>query len=110
MRNKEEALSNMQHQLRQRETQVFVLEEQTIELLENEDKRLKDKESELKHWERLLKKEVKRRLAAEGNLPTELRGILYNKHQHVYVDGRGMDARNPNEKILSLRNLLSFSS
>lgn len=66
----------MQHQLRQRETQVFVLEEQTIELLENEDKRLKDKESELKHWERVLKKEVKRRLSSDGSLPSELRGIF----------------------------------
>jgi hypothetical protein len=47
-------------------------------LLENEDKRLKDKESELRHWEKVLKKEVKRRLSSDGSLPAELRGIPLN--------------------------------
>ncbi len=82
LRSKEEALHNMQNQLRQREAQVFVLEEQTIELLENEDKRLKDKESELRHWERVLKKEVRKRLVSENNLPPDLRGILHISSLH----------------------------
>lgn len=72
LKQKEEGLFTLQSQLRQRETQVFVLEEQTIELLENEDKRLKDKERELRHWEKLLRREVKKRL--DSDAPTELKG------------------------------------
>jgi hypothetical protein len=56
----------LQNQLRQRETQVFVLEEQTIELLEHEDKRLKDKEKQLRNWEKMLRKEVKKRTGDEN--------------------------------------------